>query len=143
MRRSQLSISPAFAIGLGVVWFALLCDAAVISYVLRHEDPRFWFLQDPAAMVRSDVLCTFIPMLGAVLAMLGLLGRRMWGWSLALVMNLAVVVGAFAMTGSAFWMARPYGVDGQIVAPSAFGIPTAALVMFLVLLAPSVRRRFR
>jgi hypothetical protein len=143
MRRSQLSISPAFAVGLGVAWFALVCDAALVSYVLRHDDPRFSFLSEPAAMVRSDLVCTCVPIVGALLASLGLLGRRSWGWSLALLMNVAVVVGAFAITGTSFWMARPYGVNGQILPPEAFGIPTAALVVFLVLLAPSVRRGFR
>ena len=115
-------------------------DAKAAKFV---NDPRFSFLSEPAAMVRSDLVCTCVPIVGALLASLGLLGRRSWGWSLALLMNVAVVVGAFAITGTSFWMARPYGVNGQILPPEAFGIPTAALVVFLVLLAPSVRRGFR
>src|SRR5438034_10093378 len=108
MKRSQLSISPAFAVWLGVAWLALLCDTAGVSYVLRHHDPRFAFLYEHASMVRSDVLCTFVPFVGAALAIVGLLARREWGWGLALVLNLALVAVIFAVTGSALWLVRLY-----------------------------------
>jgi len=143
MNRSQLSISPAFAVWLGVAWLALVCDTAGVSYVLRHHDPRFTFLYEHASMVRSDVLCTFVPFVGAALAIVGLLARREWGWGLALVLNLALVAGSFAVTGTAFWMVRPYGVGGEILKPNMAGVPAGALLMILVLLAPSVRRGFR
>src|SRR5213593_4696741 len=73
----------------------------------------------------------------------GLLARRRWGLGLAMLLNLALVAGAFAVTGTAFWLARPYGVDGVILRPEIIGVPTVALLFTLVLLAPSVRRGFR
>ncbi len=94
-------------------------------------------------MVRSDVLCTYVPFVGALLAIAGLLARRRWGWGLAMLLNLALVAGAFAVTGTAFWLARPYGVDGVILRPEIIGVPTVALLFTMVLLAPSVRRGFR
>jgi len=118
MNRSQLGISPSFAVWVGVLWFALVCNAAGVSYVLRHSDPRYVYLYEHAAMVRSDVLCTYVPFAVAVLAIAGLLARRRWGWGLAMLLNLALVAGAFAVTGS-------------------------ALLFTMVLLAPSVRRGFR
>jgi len=59
------------------------------------------------------------------------------------VLNLALVAGSFAVTGTAFWMVRPYGVGGEILKPNMAGVPAGALLMILVLLAPSVRRGFR
>ena len=143
MNRSQLGISPSFAVWVGVLWFALVCNAAGVSYVLRHSDPRYVYLYEHAAMVRSDVLCTYVPFAVAVLAIAGLLARRRWGWGLAMLLNLALVAGAFAVTGTAFWLARPYGVNGVILRPEIIGVPTVALLFTLVLLAPSVRRGFR
>ena len=143
MVRPQVGISPSFAVWVGVLWFALVCNAAGVSYVLRHSDPRYVYLYEHAAMVRSDVLCTFVPFVGAALAIVGLLARREWGWGLALVLNLALVAGSFAVTGTAFWMVRPYGVGGEILKPNMAGVPAGALLMILVLLAPSVRRGFR
>src|SRR5438477_10648522 len=143
MVRPQVSISPSFAVWVGVLWFALVCNAAGVSYVLRHSDPRYVYLYEHAAMVRSDVLCTYVPFAVAVLAIAGLLARRRWGWGLAMLLNLALVAGAFAVTGTAFWLARPYGVDGVILRPEIIGVPTVALLFILVLLAPSVRRGFR
>src|SRR5213593_2195479 len=143
MNRSQLGISPSFAVWSGVLWFTLVCNAAGVSYVLRHSDPRYVYLYEHAAMVRSDVLCTYVPFVGALLAIAGLLARRRWGLGLAMLLNLALVAGAFAVTGTAFWLARPYGVDGVILRPEIIGVPTVALLFTLVLLAPSVRRGFR
>jgi hypothetical protein len=143
MERSNLIIRPGFAVWLGVLWLALICDAAGISYVLRHADPRVVILYRQSLMARSDLICTWIPLLGGLLAIVGLLARRRWGWALAVTLNLALAAGAFAVSGTAFWMARPYGVGGQIVRPSVFGIPMVALIVFFVLLAPGVRRAFR
>src|SRR5438093_13115197 len=143
MKHSQLSISPAFGVWLGVAWLALVCNAAGVSYVRRHDDARFVFLYEHAAMARADALSTYIPLAGAILAIIGLLRRRPWGWGLALVLNLALVAGCFVVTGTAFWMARPYGVGGQILTPQMLGVPAVACLVILVLLAPSVRRAFR
>ena len=142
MNRIQLGISPSFAVWVGVIWLALICDAAGVSYVLRHWD-RFTYRYEHAAMLRSDLLCTYVPFAVAVLAMAGLVARRWWGWGLALLLNLALVAGTFAVTGTAFWLARPYGVDGVILRPEIIGVPTVALLFMIVLLAPSVRRGFR
>src|SRR5207247_8835761 len=138
MVRPQVGISPSFAVWVGVLWFALVCNAAGVSYVLRHSDPRYVYLYEHAAMVRSDVLCTYVPFAVAVLAIAGLLARRRWGWGLATLLNLALVAGAFAVTGTAFWLARPYGVDGAILRPEIIGVPAVALLVSLVLLAPVV-----
>src|SRR2546427_10280163 len=100
MNRSQLGISPSFAVWAGVLWFVLVCNAAGVSYVLRHSDPRYVYLYEHAAMVRSDALCTYVPLVGALLAIAGLLARRRWGWGLAVLLNLALVAGAFAVTGT-------------------------------------------
>jgi len=143
MKRSQLSISAPFAVWIGVAWLALVCDTAGAAYVLRHQDPRFALLYEHASAVRADVLCTYVPLAGAVLAIAGLLARRRWGWGLALLLNLAAVAGSFAVTGTAFWIARPYGADGAILKPAMIGVPGGAFLMLLVLLAPSVRRGFR
>ena len=72
MNRPQLGISPSFAVWSGVLWFTLVCNAAGVSYVLRHSDPRYVYLHEHAAMVRSDVLSTYVPLVGAAL-------RRGWG----------------------------------------------------------------
>src|SRR5919198_3164339 len=117
MNRHPFRISPSFAVWVGVLWLALVCDAAGVSYVLRHWDPRFAYLSERAAMVRSDVLCTYVPFAGAVLAMAGLVARRRWGWGLALLLNVALLAGTYAVAGTAFWLARPYGVDGAILRP--------------------------
>jgi hypothetical protein len=143
MKRDQLGISPSFAVWAGVLWFALVCNAASVSYVLRHSDPRYAYLAAHAVMLRSDVLCTYVPFAGALLAIVGLIARRRWGWGLAMLLNLALVVGTFAVTGTAFWMARPYGVGGQILRPGIIGVPTVAFLLMIVLLAPGVRRGFR
>jgi len=143
VNRAQLGISPSFAVWVGVVWCVFICDGAGFSYVLRHYDPRFVYLNQHASMVRSDLLCTYIPVAGALLAIAGLLARRWWGWSLAMLLNLALVAGCFAVAGTAFWMARPYGVSGEIMKPQIIGVPTVAFLVMLVLLAPSVRRGFR
>jgi len=143
MNRIQLGISPSFAVWVGVIWLALICDAAGVSYVLRHWDPRFTYLYEHAAMLRSDLLCTYVPFAVAVLAMAGLVARRWWGWSLALLLNLALVAGTFAVTGTAFWLARPYGVNGVILRPEFIGVPTVGFLVVLVLLSPTVRRGFR
>ena len=143
MNRSQLGISPSFAVWAGVLWFVLVCNAAGVSYVLHHSDPRFTYLYEHAAMVRSDVLCTYVPFGGALLAIAGLLARRRWGWGLAMLLSLAPLAGTFAVAGTAFWMARPYGVDGAILQPGIIGVPTVAFLMILVLLSPTVRRGFR
>jgi hypothetical protein len=60
-----------------------------------------------------------------------------------MLLNLALVAGAFAVTGTAFWLARPYGVDGVILRPEIIGVPTVAFLFIIVLLSPSVRRGFR
>ena len=143
MKRSQLSISPPFAQWLAVAWLALLCDAAGAAYLLRHHDPRFELLYEHTSTVRADVLCTWVPLACAVLAIAGLIARRRWGWSLALLLTLAAVAGSFAVTGTAYWMARPYGADGAVLKPAMLGVPGGAFLMLLVLLAPSVRRGFR
>ncbi len=143
VNRAQLGISPSFAVWVGVVWCVFICDGAGVSYVLRHYDPRFVYLNQHASMVRSDLLCTYIPFAGALLAIAGLLARRWWGWSLAMLLNLALVAGCFAVAGTAFWLARPYGVGGEILKPQIIGVPTVAFLVMLVLLAPSVRRGFR
>ena len=104
VNRAQLGISPSFAVWVGVVWCVFICDGAGFSYVLRHYDPRFVYLNQHASMVRSDLLCTYIPVAGALLAIAGLLARRWWGWSLAMLLNLALVAGCFAVAGTApFW----------------------------------------
>ena len=143
MDRTQLGISPSFAVWVGVIWFTLVCDSAGVSYAVRHYDPRFMYLHEHAAMVRSDVLCTYVPFAGAFLAIAGLLARRWWGWGLAMLLNVALVAGNFAVAGTAFWMARPYGVGGQILRPEIIGIPAIAFLVILVFLAPTVRRGFR
>src|SRR5438093_12821433 len=97
MVRPQVSISPSFAVWVGVLWFALVCNAAGVSYVLRHSDPRYVYLYEHAAMVRSDVLCTYVPFAGSVLAFAGLRARRRGGWAPARRLNLALVAVAVAV----------------------------------------------
>ncbi|HYY05811.1 MAG TPA: hypothetical protein VE997_04490 [Candidatus Limnocylindria bacterium] len=143
MNRTRRGISPSFAVWVGVVWFVLVCDTAAVSYVLRHGDPRFVSLYGHAGMLRADVLGTYVPFASGLLAIAGLLARRWWGWGLALVLNLAVGAGTFAVAGTAFSMARPHGVDGAILRPEIIGVPTIAFLLMLVLLSPSVRRGFR
>ncbi len=143
MKRDQLGISPSFAVWAGVLWFVLVCNQAGISYVLRHSDPRYVYLSQHVAMLRSDVVCTYVPFVGALLAIVGLLARRRWGWGLAMLLNLTLFVGTFAVSGTAFWMARPYGVNGVILKPDFIGVPTVAFLLVMVLLSPSVRRGFR
>src|SRR5438045_9544206 len=116
MNRTQLGISPSFAVWVGVLWFALVCNAAGVSFVLRHSDPRYVYLYEHAAMVRSDVLCTYVPFAVAVLAIAGLLGRRRWGWGLAGPLDRALAGGASAVAGTAVSVARPSGRGGGIVA---------------------------
>src|SRR2546422_9884750 len=114
MNRTQLGISPSFAVWAGVLWFALVCNAAGVSYVLRHSDPRYVYLYEHAAMVRSDVLCPYVPFVGAILATTALLARCRRGWALAVLLNLALVAGGFTVTGTAVWLAPPASVAGWI-----------------------------